>query len=64
MKTKILKAITYLAFVINMTALCCFDSTGWVFGVVLAAYLISGAWLLLMAWANGWIGCKDGVFFD
>ena len=62
MKTKILKAITYAAFVLNMAAVCCMDSTGWVFGAVVAAWGISGAWLLLFAWANGWIGVKDGKF--
>ena len=60
MKAKVLKAITYLAFVINMTSLCCMDSTGWAFWAVLLAFILSGAWLVLFAWANDWIGCKDG----
>jgi hypothetical protein len=62
MKTKILKAITYVAFLINMTAICCLDSTGWVFWAVVAAWVLSGAWLLLFAWANGWVGTTDGRF--
>ena len=62
MKAKILKTITYVAFFINMTALCCMDSTGWVFWAVVGAYVLSGAWLFLFAWANDWIGCKDGAW--
>ena len=62
MKAKILKAITYVAFFIHMTALCCMDSTGWVLGVVLLAYILSGSWLFLFAWANNWIGSAGGRF--
>ena len=62
MRAKVLKTITYLAFVINMTSVCCMDSTGWVFCAVVAAFIVSGAWLFLFAWANGWIGSTDGIW--
>lgn len=63
LKAKILKASVYLAVFVNMFSVCCVDSDGWLGWAFLLLFVVSGAWLFLMAWANGWLGCEDGRTF-
>lgn len=61
----ILFALNYSAFFINMAAVCALDSESW---LPFIAWVVSGCWLLLSAWANGWFytgnaNATDGKWF-
>ena len=51
-KRVILKSITYFMFIVFMFSICLLDSEK--FYIPLAALVVSGGWLWLMAWANGY----------
>lgn len=48
----ILFTLNYSAFFINMVAVCAIDSESW---LPFIAWVISGGWLMLSAWANDWL---------
>lgn len=64
LKAKILKASVYLALIVNMFSVCCVDSEGWLGMVFLLLFMVSGAWLFLMAWANDWLYTGEGQAVD
>ena len=51
-KRVILKSITYFMFIVFLFSICLLDTEK--FYIPLAALVVSGGWLWLMAWANGY----------
>ena len=47
-----LKAITVLMLIVFVLSICCLDSEK--FYIPTITCFISGGWIFLMAWANGW----------
>lgn len=49
----IVNAITAVMGIVFVLSMCAADSEAWL--PVIIAFVISGSWLTVVAWANGWL---------